>query len=161
MQIRRRRGGRGPSAKHLNRFLRDGFCIEDVDTIMRRSSEEVVCWMMGTGFEQYAFACYALHIDGNMLIRDVNRESIVEDLGGTCWVVVLKVRCTRQIEKLRAMETTESLQERDQVMQALEAKSGDGDGDEEESGSFSNKIAELEEERDGLRQGHEQLAQQM
>jgi len=194
MQVRRRK--HGPSARQLNRFLRDlhkkkesnrdTFCIEDVDTIMSWTAEEVACWMMGTGFEQYAFACYALPIDGDMLLRDVDRESIVEDLG------VLKVhsaRILRQIEKLRSvikegfdedvlegvsllpdparpsLETIESLQEqiatlqkeRDQVMQALEAK----DGGDEEDGFFSNKIAELEAERDALKEGSEQMETDM
>eukprot|EP01083_Nonionella_stella_P150622 480103_1 len=78
----------------------DRFCIVDVDTIMEWNHEEVAYWISSIGFEQYAFAFYAMPIDGDMLIRDMTKGSLMEDLG------VMKIhigQILRQIDKLRAI----------------------------------------------------------
>eukprot|EP01083_Nonionella_stella_P300495 1026195_1 len=106
-QVRQRKNGATP--KQMNRFIRDlrkkqastdRFCIIDVDTIMEWKHDEVAYWILSVGFEQYAFAFYALPIDGDMLIRDMNKESIIEDLG------VMKIhsaRILRHIDQLRML----------------------------------------------------------
>eukprot|EP01083_Nonionella_stella_P180418 643302_1 len=154
---------------------------------MEWKHDEVAYWILSVGFEQYAFAFYALPIDGDMLIRDMNRESIIEDLG------VMKIhsaRILRQIDELRAiinegldeevmdgvhldpdaerptMSTIESLQdtienlqnEREQIMQELEKKNDD---DDEESGYFTKKIQDLETQRNELKENTEQIETQM
>eukprot|EP00485_Elphidium_margaritaceum_P001634 CAMPEP_0202688804 /NCGR_PEP_ID=MMETSP1385-20130828/4227_1 /ASSEMBLY_ACC=CAM_ASM_000861 /TAXON_ID=933848 /ORGANISM="Elphidium margaritaceum" /LENGTH=1128 /DNA_ID=CAMNT_0049343849 /DNA_START=77 /DNA_END=3463 /DNA_ORIENTATION=+ len=195
MQLKSR--GRGPSARQMARFLKDlrakkqamgdQFCIEDVDTIMEWSKEEVAYWIVSIDFEQYAFSFYSTPIDGDMLIRDMNQESIIEDLG------VLKIhsaRILRKIERLRRVinegfdedvdktgitieadverpskEQVDALQtqieqletERKTIMQELESKNEN----DEESGYFSTKIQELETQRNALQEEKEKLATDM
>merc|ERR1712048_456881 len=145
-----------------------------MDTIMHWTKEEVAYWIYSINFEQYAFAFYSSPIDGDMLIRDMNKESIIEDLG------VMKIhsaRILRQIDKLRriinegfdedvidgvsiepdkerpTIEQIESLQdaidkletEREELRQALD------DNSEEESGYFAKKIQDLETELNELK----------
>eukprot|EP01083_Nonionella_stella_P300493 1026192_1 len=165
----------------------DRFCIVDVDTIMEWNHEEVAYWISSIGFEQYAFAFYAMPIDGDMLIRDMTKGSLMEDLG------VMKIhsaRILRHIDQLRmlvnegfdeevmdgvhcnpdvkrpTMKTIESLRntietlqnEREQIMQELEKKNDD---DDEESGYFTKKIQDLETQRNELKENTEQIETQM
>merc|ERR1719242_708989 len=153
---------------------------------MNWSNEEVAYWMSSINFEQYAFDCFALPIDGDMLIRDIDKKTIIEDMG------VLGVhsnRILRQINDLRriiqdgfdeevfegitiapnlerpTMDQIESLQERIEkleeeratIMQELESKNDN----EEESGYFSTKIAELEGERNELKEANERFEAQI
>jgi len=194
MQLKRKKSG--PSPRQINKFLKDlskkkeqlgdKFCFEDVDTIMEWTSEEVAYWIMSINFEQYAFAFYSSPIDGDMLIRDMNKESIIEDLG------VMKIhsnRILRAIDKLRkiinegfdedinegisiepdlerpTMDQIESLQERieklqqerEDIMKELESKD---DGDEE-GGFFTQKIQDLETERNEMKETNEKLENDM
>eukprot|EP01083_Nonionella_stella_P231705 818019_1 len=181
----------GATPEQMNRFILDlrvqntsQFCAMDGDSIMKWTNEEVAYWILSVGFEQYAFAFYALPIDGDMLIRDMNKESIIEDLG------VMKIhsaRILRHIDQLRmlvnegfdeevmdgvhcnpdvkrpTMKTIESLRntietlqnEREQIMQELEKKKNDEDG--EESGYFTKKIQDLETERNELKENNEEI----
>eukprot|EP00484_Ammonia_sp_Unknown_P030256 CAMPEP_0197031706 /NCGR_PEP_ID=MMETSP1384-20130603/10628_1 /TAXON_ID=29189 /ORGANISM="Ammonia sp." /LENGTH=1144 /DNA_ID=CAMNT_0042461273 /DNA_START=74 /DNA_END=3508 /DNA_ORIENTATION=- len=186
-----KRSKRGATPKQINKFLKDlrkkkeekgdEFCYEDTETIMNWTSEEVAYWIISISFEQYAFAFYSLPIDGDMLIRDMNQESIIEDLGVR---KIHSARILRQIDKLRriinegfdedvdkvgitiepdlerpTIEQIESLQERiqelnqerDNIMKELESK----DENDEEAGYFSKKIQELETERNALKEAKE------
>merc|ERR1712048_168628 len=155
-----------------------------MDTIMHWTKEEVAYWIYSINFEQYAFAFYSSPIDGDMLIRDMNKESIIEDLG------VMKIhsaRILRQIDKLRriihegfdedvidgvfiepnkerpTIEQIESLQEaidqlqkeREELRQALD------DNNEEESGYFAKKIQDLETELNELKETKEKMENDM
>merc|ERR1712228_283698 len=186
----------GPSPKQINKFLKDlhkkkeanydTFCIEDVETIMHWTKEEVAYWIYSINFEQYAFAFYCLPIDGDMLIRDMNKESIIEDLG------VMKVhsaRILRQIDKLRriihegfdedvidgisiepdkerpTMDQIESLQD---VIEKLEKEIAelrealdDNNNNDEESGYFTKKIQDLETDLNEIRELKEKMESDM
>merc|ERR1712129_71185 len=164
----------------------DDFCIEDVETIMHWTKEEVAYWIYSINFEQYAFAFYSLPIDGDMLIRDMNKESIIEDLG------VMKVhsaRILRQIDKLRriinegfdedvivcasiepdkerpTMDQIESLQD---VIEKLESEIAelrnalaDDANNDEESSYFTKKIQDLETELVELKEQKETMTNEM
>merc|ERR1719410_2646268 len=151
---------------------------------MQWTKEEVAYWIYSINFEQYAFAFYSLPIDGDMLIRDMNKESIIEDLG------VMKVhsaRILRQIDKLRriihegfdedvidgvsiepdkerpTMDQIESLQD---VIEKLEKEIADlrdalDNNNEEESGYFTKKIQDLETELNEIKELKEKLETEM
>eukprot|EP01084_Bolivina_argentea_P117869 209241_1 len=189
---------KGPSPKQLNRFIKDinrkkqqggdSFCVIDIDTIESWNKSEVAYWIISIGFEQYAFKFYALPIDGDMLIRDMNKESIIEDLG------IMKIhsnRILRQIDKLRKIinerfdndimdlihiepdlerptkDIIESLQERiekltnerDDIMKELENKENNNDDDEQ--GYFTKKVNDLEAERNALQEEMDGYMQQI
>merc|ERR1719410_258661 len=144
---------------------------------MQWTKEEVAYWIYSINFEQYAFAFYSLPIDGDMLIRDMNKESIIEDLG----VMKIHSACIlRQIDKLRriinegfdedvidgvsiepdkerpTMDQIESLQDtieklEKEINELREALADDANNDEESS-YFTKKIQDLETELNEIKE---------
>ena len=169
-----------PSKKKLgklNKNNRHDFCSMDADKIMKWSNEEVAYWMIKIGFEKYSYGFFIAPIDGDMLIRDLTLETLIEDLN------VKKIhgkRIIREVNKLRSIinggitmdigindlsikpdntrpkqETIDDLNERineleSQRTELMNELENNQSNDSEQKGYFSTKIQELESENNEL-----------
>ncbi|ETO17180.1 hypothetical protein RFI_20150, partial [Reticulomyxa filosa] len=77
-----------------------------IERISEWSNEEVAYWLVSINFPQYAMSFYNLISDGDMLLHDVNMETLKEDLK------VKKIHSRRildQIQHLKRVEMNFSL----------------------------------------------------